>query len=153
MFQCLPNVMETKKKTPTFFHLTWVRIFFFLGGGEAKIESGHTFNIFIYPSLSRNVHSNIGRFSPTLGNGVCSIIRIWNFSWFILQLFMHVNYYLLNLAAPKMEDVGFGMASKATKLCNLSVCFSCQIKLGCQKPHHGYVLEKIFTRPSKGRPL
>ena len=61
MFQCLPNVMETKKKNPNIFSPNLGQNFFL--GGEAKIESGHTFNIFIYPSLSRNVHSNIGRFS------------------------------------------------------------------------------------------
>ena len=38
MFQCLPNGMELKKYAQKKFHLTRVTV-----GGEAKMESGHTF--------------------------------------------------------------------------------------------------------------
>lgn len=38
-------------------------------------------------------------------------------------------------------DFGYDMASKATKICILSVLFGYQIKLGSQKTHEGYLLE------------
>lgn len=37
-------------------------------------------------------------------------------------------------------DFGYDMASKATKICILSVLFGYQIKLGSQKTHEGYLL-------------
>ena len=48
MFHGLPNIIETKKNTKQI-HLTWAIV---CGeGGEAKMQSGHTFRLFFYPSL------------------------------------------------------------------------------------------------------
>ena len=50
MFRCLPNVIDTKK-TPIFFHLTVVTL-----GGEAKMESGHTFLRYFFEPFPYSFH-------------------------------------------------------------------------------------------------
>ena len=46
MFHCLRNVVEPKKHNYFLSHLTWVTV---RGGGEAEMESGHTFIRFFKP--------------------------------------------------------------------------------------------------------
>ena len=50
MFHCLPNVIETNKNTKSF---SLIYLGSHLGGegGEAKMESGHTFLLFFLGTL------------------------------------------------------------------------------------------------------